>query len=247
MKKPFEVCGTPLNRLTLNLSPSRKPRKNHSVKSSSFFYFRLSLLFLAVAFGGRARAAGTPTLSFDVTARVAQISGGAARTTAAKVLLRGERARIESSLGGQKIVVLWQKPYVYRLLPSSKSGVRYKASTPVPELGALSVNWPQLMSHPSQIRASLEAHGARKVGSAKLDGVAAEVYAASQWNGKKQPMKLWLRRADALPLRLETRSGDWKITVNWRHYVRNPKLAASLFAVPKGYRIRDAEPPRSMF
>jgi hypothetical protein len=215
--------------------------------SRSALPFLLLLLLLAATKARRASAAGVATLSFDVTAHVAQVSGGAARTTNMRVLLRGERARIESSLGGQKIVVLWLKPYVYRLLPGSRSGVRYKASTPVPELSALSANWPHLMNNPAQIRAALRAHGAHKVGNAQLGGVATEVYAASKWDGKNQPMKIWLRRTDALPLRLESHSGDWKINVSWRNYVRHPKLAASLFTVPENYRIRDIEPPRSMF
>jgi hypothetical protein len=192
-------------------------------------------------------ATAEATLTFRVNARLTQIAGGADRTTTAKVLLRGERTRIESSLGGQRIVVLWLKPYVYRLLPSSKSGVRYKASTPAPEFSALSANWPQLMNDPARLRALLKARGAQKVGETKLEGVAAEVYTARKWNGKNQPVKIWLRRADALPLRLETRSDGWKIVMNWSHYVRHPKLSASLFAVPKQYHIREGEPPRAPF
>jgi hypothetical protein len=59
-------------------------------------------------------------------------------------------------------------------------------------------------------------------------------------------MKIWLRQSDALPVKMESRAGDWSIVINWRNYRRNPKLAASLFAVPKGFRIRDGQPPRSM-
>jgi hypothetical protein len=202
-------------------------------------------LLLLTMFGVRSSPADVATLSFQMNTHIAQISGGAERATTAKVLLRGERARIETSLGGQKIVMLWLKPYVYRLLPSSKSGVRYKASTPSPELSALGANWPQLMNDPARLRASLKAHGARKVGNTKLDGVAAEIYSARKWNGKNQPMKLWLRRADALPLRLETRSGEWNIVIKWSRYVRQPKLAASLFTVPKNYHIRDGQPQRA--
>jgi hypothetical protein len=193
------------------------------------------------------RAAATSTLSFDVTAQARQRSGSAVQATKAHVLLRGKKARIESSLGGQKIVMLWLPPYVYRLLPASKTGVRYKASTPLPEMQALAANWPQLMNNPSQIRATLRSRGARKTGTARVDGVATEVYAASRWNGQNRPVKIWLRQSDALPVKMESRAGDWSFIVNWHNYRRNPRLAAPLFAVPKGFRIRDGQPPHSMF
>lgn len=213
---------------------------------SIFTALPVILLLTALPAHHSVQAASTATLTFDVVAQVRQATKqGPAQTTRAKVLLRGERARIESSLGGQKIVMLWLRPYVYRLLPSSKSGIRYKASTPVPELRALGANWPRLMNSSSKIRAALQSRGARKTGTAKLNGVITEVYSASRWEGKNQPMKIWLRRSDALPMRLQTRSGNWNVTISWSNYRRNLSLAAALFSVPKGFRIRDAQPPRS--
>ena len=200
-----------------------------------------SLWFCAVA---ASAASKTPTLSFDVAVSATQSgSKSAARTMNAHVYLRGERVRVESKLGAQKLVVLWMRPYVYRLLPSSKSGVRYKASTPLPEIGVLATNWPELLNHPQKIRAVLKKNGARKIGNATLGGTGAEVYSADKWDGRARKVKLWLRRSDSLPLRLETSASGMKIAVSWKNYRRGQVLSPSLFAVPKDYRIREGQPP----
>lgn len=189
------------------------------------------------------------TLSFDIAARV-EAKGGSekniVRTTTGRVFLRGQQARIETRLGDQTIVMLLLKPYVYRLLPASKAGVRYKSSTPSPELEAFFSNWPSLMNQPSQIRAALLQKGAQKTGSAKLGGVATDMYSAARWAGQARPVKIWLRRSDSLPLRLESTAGGAKVTLNWSNYRRGAALSPSLFAVPKGFKIREGRAPNAM-
>ena len=95
---------------------------------------------IAFVFTNSAFAAKAPaTLSFNIAARL-EAKGGdrknIVRSTTGRVFLRGQQVRIESKIGDQSVVVLLLKPYVYRLLPSSKAGVRYKSSTPSPELEA---------------------------------------------------------------------------------------------------------------
>lgn len=209
----------------------------------------LALVWLAlVVWVQGAFAATSPTLTFDITARAVQTEGktqSAARTMTARVLLRGEAARIESKIGEQPITILWLKPYVYRLLPKAKSGVRFKASTPMPEMQTFAGNWPSLMKNPLQIRALLKSKGAKKIGSVKINDVPTEMYSADKWNGQNRAVKLWLRQKDALPVKMESQSGNWKVSVYWRNYRRNPKLPASLFQVPKDFRIRESQPPRA--
>jgi len=194
----------------------------------------------------QAFAKAPATLSFNVAGRVQADSGKDAivRSMNARVFLRGQQTRIETKVGDQSVVVLFLKPYVYRLLPSSKAGVRYKSNTPSPELQVLASNWPALMNQPSKIRAALKQKGAKKTGTAKLNGMATDVYSATRWDGKARKMKLWLRKADSLPLRMEMNSDGVKATLNWSNYKKGKTLSPSLFAVPKGYKVREGQAPR---
>ena len=206
-----------------------------------------ALAFSVHAQPSSAQSKNSPTLSFDLAASATRPgSQSTPRAADARVHLSGERARIETQLGAQDLLVLLQPPYVYRLLPDSKSGVRYKASTPMPELGFFAANWQELMREPRKIRALLQHNGARKTGNATLNNTKTEVYSASKWNGHARKMKLWIRQSDGLPMRLETDEAGMKITLNWKNYRRGHALAPSLFAVPKDYRIRDGRPPRNL-
>ncbi len=183
-----------------------------------------------------------PTLSFDMTASAKRSgSKSAAQVMSARFYIRGERVRVESRLATQPLVVLLARPYVYRLLPESKTGVRYKSNSVVPEFNAMGAHWSDLLQQPQQLRAQLHKQGAKKIGVSTLSGVKVDVYSASQWNGAPRKIKLWLRQSDALPLRAQTDTGGAQVTVNWKNYQRGHELSASLFAVPKNYRIRNGQ------
>jgi hypothetical protein len=166
---------------------------------------------------------------------------GAQQTVNARVHLRGDKARIESTVGGRPLVVLYAAPYAYRLLPSSKTGIRYKLSAK-PGAGGLPANLsPQaILSNPTAIRAAIKKQGARRVGSAKLNGTPVDIYSVSNFRGQGQNAKAWLRRSDALPLRMEMTSPRLNVVASWSDYQRGHNLAPSLFTVPAGYRVRDA-------
>jgi hypothetical protein len=189
-----------------------------------------------------AAQAAPPTLSFDLVASAKRNgSKSAAQVVNARFYIRGERVRVESQLAGQKLVVLLARPYVYRLLPASKTGVRYKSNSVVPEFNALGAHWSDLLQQPQTLRAQLKKQGAKKIGTSTLNGARVDVYSADKWNGQSRKIKLWLRQSDALPLRAQTNADDAQVTVNWKNYRRGQALAPSLFAVPKNYRIRDGQ------
>lgn len=182
------------------------------------------------------------TLSFDLNANAKRHgSNSAAQVMNAHFDIRGERVRMESALAGQRLVVLLARPYVYRLLPASKTGVRYKANSVVPELGSLGAHWSQVLQQPQTLRAQLQKQGAKKVGVATLNGIQTDVYSAAKWDGAPRKVKVWLRQSDALPLRAQTEAGGAQITLNWKNYRRGHALPSSLFVVPKNYRIRDGQ------
>lgn len=208
----------------------------------------LALLLTLVLAPQSVFAKAPATLSFNVAVRVQADSGKDAitRSNNARVFLRGEQTRIETKVGQQSIVVLYLKPYVYRLLPASKAGVRYKSSTPSPELEALAANWPSLMNQPSKIRAVLKQKGAKKTGTATINGTATDIYVANRWDGKPRKIKLWLRRSDNLPVRMESNADGIKATLNWSNYRKGQTLSSLLFAVPKSYKIRESSNSGSM-
>lgn len=186
------------------------------------------------------------TLSFRMTARYsykesAEDRAAAQQTINAQVHLRGNNARIESTVGGRPLVVLYAPPYAYRLLPSSKTGIRYRLGA-TPRSGGLPANLsPQaLLSNPTAIRAALQKQGAKRAGTAQLNGQATDIYTVKNFRGQGQNVKAWLRRSDALPLRMEMTSSRLNAVASWSNYQRGHNLAASLFSVPSGYRVRDA-------
>ncbi|HVF10084.1 MAG TPA: hypothetical protein VNA16_04735 [Abditibacteriaceae bacterium] len=187
------------------------------------------------------------TLSFSVTARVsAKEAAGAAsapeQTINAKVYASGNRVRLESKLGGTPIVFLYAPPYAYKLLPTSKTGIRYSGSA-LPVAGP-GVNLPMLRN-PAGMRALLQKRGARHLATARLGGALVDLYAANSFLflGETYKAKAWLRRSDALPVRLELTSPKASVMVSWRDYQRGHVLPGRLFAVPPGYSIRAKTQP----
>lgn len=195
-----------------------------------------------------AKAVSTAGLTFRVSARVGGTGqfAGPQQLVQARVLLRGQAARIETQSGGTPSVVLFTPPYVYRLLPNSKAGVCWKVDKTTPS--NLSSFDPQsLLRDPSKLKVALVRGGAKKTGNSVLAGVPVEIYEARNFGQKGQRAKLWLRRSDSLPVRLEASGGQMQIVASWRDYARPKNLSAALFAVPKNFRVRVVEgrPPFS--
>lgn len=198
---------------------------------------------LAVALAAPVAKAKVPanaqTLSFDVTARVMGLGqlAGPQQVVQAKVWLRGGAARVESSSGGAPAVVLFTPPYIYRLLPLSKAGVRWKIPPRQPSVYA-DFDPQQLLRDPAKLKGVLLRGGAKIVGRGALSGTPVEIYEAKNFGKRGQKAKVWLRRSDSLPVRLEASNGQSAIVASWRNYAR-PKLAAALFSSPPSYRVRN--------
>lgn len=219
-------------------------------RSATFFscFSAFSPFFVSAALSASApaptRAMTVPTLSFNVTARVGATgqSAGPEQTIEAKVLLRGNTARVESNSGGTASVVLFSPPYIYRLLPASKAGVRWKVD-PKKSANFAAFDAQQLLREPAKIKAALLRGGAKLTGTGVLGGAPVAIYQAKNLGGRGQNAKVWLRRSDSLPLRLEASGNQFKIVASWRNYAR-PKLGAALFVSPRNFRVRTlAGPP----
>ena len=209
-------------------------------------FVKLSIFAAAIClFYAPRPAAAVESLSFHITTRAAYhdpADNGSVpeQTMEAHVLLRGERMRIESTIGGRAVVMLYAPPYLFRIYPESQTGVRYNGdSLKLPGFsGDLDIG--ALVANPSGFRSALVGQGAKQVKSAQLDGVTVDVYKASKFMGRPQQVTAWFRHSDALPLRLVLESRRLTVVSSWSGYGRK-ELAPSLFAVPPGYRIRPAD------
>jgi hypothetical protein len=184
-------------------------------------------------------------LSFQVNARfryqVEEDGDAPEDSLDAKVLAQGQKARIETTVGGRPLVLLFSPPFLYKLLPASKSGTRYRLSDVSKNPGMAGVNPQQWLRDPQSIRAALRGQGAKRAGQADLNGVPVEVWTAQKLMGHSGQVKAWLRRADALPLRLEIKSKALTATATWRNYQRMRTVSSAQFSPPAGFRIRDRQ------
>jgi hypothetical protein len=186
---------------------------------------------------GATSKASERTLAFNVTARVASTGTGSAQTFSSRVQSKGNRIRIETTLGDRPIVFLATPPYLYKLIPSSKAGVRWE-----------NVKWNNsrfdlqtLLRNPAAIREMLKKQGAKAIATQTVNGTLTDVLTAKNVMGQGTDVKAWLRRSDALPLRLESRSKGLSSVVSWTNYRRDIMLPDALFKVPVGYNVREAQ------
>jgi hypothetical protein len=191
------------------------------------------------------------TLSFRVIARFAAREEGrstaqAQQTMVARVFLKGERARIETRISDRPIVFLLAAPYAYKLLPQAKAGVRWRVGRDAAQEMS-GINLQNLLRNPASIRPMLQRSGARKTGSATLNGTQSDVWTARNLGGQSGTAKVWLRRSDGLPLRLEAASRTLATTVSWSDYRRNAPLSDTLFRSPAGYSVRDSAGQPKLF
>lgn len=210
----------------------------------------------ALALGGVAapvEAAPVPNLTFNIEARVTATGGGsglgaAGQKLQARVLLHGNRTRVETTYAGQKSVTLVAPPYVYRLLPKSKAGVRWKLDgSRAKNFDALGLDPQELIRNPGKIRALLLQNGAKRVGSSSLNGSAVDVYTLSKPGEQLSSARAYLRKSDALPLKLEASGKGLKVLALWSNYARPKDLPAALFSAPQDYKIRDSKSAPPMF
>lgn len=198
-----------------------------------------------LAFAPRAQAA--PGLGFDVSVNIAPGGKSALppQLMKARVLLSGQRARIETSGAGSPAVVLYSAPYVYRLLPAAKAGVKWKLAKN--QVGAFGQFDPQqMLRNPAQLRATLVQQGAKLTGKSQIGGVAVDVFELSKASQRVSHLKAFLRHSDSFPVRLEAQSSGFKVVANWSHYTRLANVPAAQFAPPKGYAIRESQNPPSV-
>jgi hypothetical protein len=186
-------------------------------------------------------------LTFDVTARIGSTSAdgktsGPHQSFNAKVLISGKKARIETGQGEQRAVLLFTPPYIYRLLPTPKAGIRWKLDA---KKGAdfRDFDPKELLSNPSNIRTSLVKYGAKRVGSSKINGKTVDIYEVNKEKERISSAKAWIGRDNALPYRLEAKGQGVAIFASWKNYMRPQTLSPSLFTPPTNFRIRNVDSP----
>ncbi|RYX80429.1 hypothetical protein EON83_28580 [bacterium] len=186
-------------------------------------------------------------LGFNVTAQISATgqSQMPAQTIKASVLLSGSNARIETTGASTKSIVLYTPTWVYRLLPASKAGIKWKASgKQASSFGGFDPQ--ELLKNPSQMQLALKQGGARRDGSAVINGIPVDIYNVTRPGQRFSKIRAWIRRTDSLPVRLEAISGGLKVTATWSQYTKLSNVSASKFAPPKGFAIRESQNPPSL-
>lgn len=159
----------------------------------------------------------------------------------AKIVAQGPRARLETSVAERPLVVLIAPPYLYKLLPRSKTGTRYALSKSSKNPGLSSLDPQPWLRNPAAIRENLKKQGAKLSGKAKMNGQPVEIWTASKFMGQSGQVKAILRLSDALPLRVEIKSKQLTATATWHDYQKIKALPVAQFQPPAGYRIRESE------
>jgi hypothetical protein len=209
---------------------------------------RTALAVVLVAFSTQVVAApkkAAPALSFRLESRFdyRDDSGasGASQSYVGQVLVSGANARLETSVGGRPVVFIVAPPYFYKILPAAKSARRYRL-TEIAKTKGLAESVPtQWMRDPQSLRAMLKQQGAKPHGPAVLDGVAVEVWQGERLLGQVGTAKAWLRRTDALPVKVEVDGKLMKFSARWSDYRTVGQPPSGAFAPPAGFRVRDAQ------
>ena len=126
------------------------------------------------------------------------------------------------------MVFIVAPPYFYKILPAAKSARRYKLADIAKSKGIAESLPSAWMRDPESLRAMLKKQGAKMQGNATLDGVAVEVWQGGQLLGQTGIAKAWLRRTDALPVKVEVDGKQLKFAVRWSDYrtVKEPPAGA---------------------
>ena len=191
-----------------------------------------------------AAQAAPQTLSFNVSARFAARDArdgslAAEQSLDARVSAKGNRARVETSFSDRPVVLILAPPYVYRLLPQAKAGVRYRVGEGASNQ-LTAANIAAFLRDPKELRAILKRGGAKQSGAQVVAGQRLEVWTATQFAGRPAQVKAWLRPSDALPARLQVSSKTVSLSASWRDYKKGAPLPDTLFSVPSGFKVREA-------
>lgn len=225
---------------------------NRSFRYARAFAFSgatLAALIAATPSGSEAKPAlansKTNTLTFRVLARLAAKdmhdgSVAATQNFEARVFAKGARARVETIYADRPMVLLLAPPYMYRLLPQAKRGVRYKIGSDSAQVLSAS-SLAALLRDPMALRTAILRGGGKRTGVQTLNGQRVELWTANKFAGQTANVKAWLRAGDSLPARLLVTSRGQELSATWRDYRKNAPIADSLFSIPPGFRVREAQ------
>jgi hypothetical protein len=103
----------------------------------------------------------------------------------ARVSMKGNRTRIETRLSDQPVVFLYASPYLYKLLPSSRVGVRWRADRTSQGKTMANFNVQTLLRDPSMIRTALRQAGARRARQHQAERRTRRCVYGAQFHGQR--------------------------------------------------------------
>ena len=174
--------------------------------------------------------AAVAVLAFATIAAAAEFSADLAgsidrQAVAGKLYMKGTSVRQEMSRGTQSVIVIARpdKKTAWMLNPGNKTYMELKGSA-VPDLTTL-----------ADAKVPKEVGTRKRLGKEKVNGYLCDKYALVFKDKNQGTQYQWISSKLKVPLKMEHRTGNHVMTMEFKN-IKEGKLAASLFEVPKGYK-----------
>ena len=168
-------------------------------------------------------ASGMKQMSFDTVTTLT--SGGQTITSSGKFYMSDAKLRMESEMQGMKSIMITKSPgevYIYN--PATKTAMKI---TSPQETADLPNAW---------AKASGDTTGYKVLGEEKKDGFDCLVVQYTDPANAASTSKMWLRKDNGLPVRVESASPEGAVVTEYKNYNLGAQ-DASLFELPAGTQI----------
>lgn len=168
-------------------------------------------------------ASGMKQMSFDTVTTLT--SGGQTITSTGKFYMSDAKLRMETEMQGMKSIMITKSPgevYIYN--PTTKTAMKI---TSPPETADLPNTW---------AKASGDTTGYKVLGEEKKDGFDCLVVQYTDPANAAITSKMWLRKDNGLPVRVESASAEGAVVTEYKNYNLGAQ-DASLFELPAGTQI----------
>lgn len=162
--------------------------------------------------------------SFDYT--MDQTMGGQNVQMSGKTFISGKKTRNESTINGQKIIVITdtEAKVMYSYNPADNSAMK------------IPLNENNEANSTSKYNDKAYAPKMKVIGTETFDGIRCKVVSVEGEQG--ETTKMWLREDYGLPMKIETAMSEGKITMVYKNMKFDP-LPAGLFVLPSGAKVTD--------
>jgi outer membrane lipoprotein-sorting protein len=169
-------------------------------------------------------AAAVKQMSFDSV--MTMTSNNTTTTSAGKIYISDTKMRMETEMNGMKSITISKSPseiYIYN--PDTKTAMKLTSSTD--DSAEIPTEWAQASGDTSRYKI---------IGEEKKDGFDCVVVQYTDPANAAVTSKMWVRKDNGLPVRVEAKTSDGTIVSEYKNYNLGTQ-DASLFELPAGTQI----------